>query len=153
MANTYTQLIIHGVFAVKYREAMTDKAWQEELFSYLGGAINEMGHRNLLVNGVADHVHILFGMKPTLALSDTMRDVKANASKWLNESGKLEHRFEWQDGYGGFSVSKTHLDAVFKYIKTQEEHHKQVSFRDEYMKLLKKNDVVFDEKWIFNDVL
>ena len=119
----------------------------------MGETLNKMGHRNLIVNGVSDHVHILFGMKPTLALSDTMRDVKANASKWLNESGKLKHRFEWQDGYGGFSVSRTHLDAVFKYIQTQEIHHKTVMFREEYLKLLKKNDVIFDDKWIFQDLI
>ena len=101
MANTYTQLIIHGVFAVKNRNAVIAKDWQDDLFGYIAASVNEMGHRNLLVNGVADHVHILFGMKPTLSLSDTMRDVKANASKWLNESGKLKNRFEWQIGFGG----------------------------------------------------
>ena len=153
MANTYTQLIIHGVFAVKNRNAVIAKDWQDELFGYIGASLNEMGHRNILVNGVADHVHILFGMKPTLSLSGTMRDVKANASKWLNESGKLKNRFEWQIGFGGFSVSKTHVDAVFNYIKTQEEHHRKVTFREEYLTLLKKNDVVFEEKWIFDDLL
>ncbi len=152
MANTFTQLIIHAVFAVKHREAVIEKEWQHELFGYMGATLNNMGHTNLIVNGVADHAHILFGMKPTLALSDTMRDVKANASKWLNESGKLKHKFAWQDGYAGFSISKTHLDAVFKYIKTQEEHHRKVTFRSEYLRLLKKNDVIFDEKWVFEDL-
>jgi len=111
-----------------------------------------MGHKPLIVNGVADHVHILYGMKPTLAISDTMRDVKANSSKWLNESANLKTRFAWQDGYGSFSVSKTHLDAIFKYIQTQEEHHRKISFREEYLAMLKKNEVAFDEKWIFHDL-
>jgi putative transposase len=152
MANTFTQLIIHGVFAVKHRNAIIEKEWQHELFGYIGASLNKMGHTNLIVNGVADHVHILFGMKPTLALSDTMRDVKANASKWLNESEKLKHKFTWQDGYGGFSISRTHLDAVFNYIKTQEDHHRKVTFRSEYLDLLSKNELVFDEKWIFEDL-
>ncbi|MEY4904598.1 MAG: hypothetical protein RLZZ292_2413 [Bacteroidota bacterium] len=152
MANTYTQLIIHSVFAVKYRQALIDKSWKHELYGYIGEVINNMGHKTLNINGIEDHVHILFGMKPTLAISDTMRDIKANSSKWLNESEKLETRFAWQDGYGAFSVSKTHLDAVYNYIKNQEIHHQKVLFREEYRTLLEKNDVIFEEKWLFDEL-
>jgi putative transposase len=153
MPNTYTQLLIHGVFAVKYRAAIIEKTWQNELFGYIGETLNGLGHKTLIVNGVTDHVHLLFGMKPTLALSDTMRDVKSNSSKWLNKKGILKADFAWQDGFGGFSISKTHLDSVYNYIKNQEEHHKKVTFKEEYLKLLRKNDVVFEEKWIFHDLI
>jgi putative transposase len=153
MPNTYTQLLIHGVFAVKYRAAVIEKTWQNELFGYIGETLNGLGHKTPIVNGVTDHVHLLFGMKPTLALSDTMRDVKSNSSKWLNKKGTLKADFAWQDGFGGFSISKTHLDSVYNYIKNQEEHHKKVTFKEEYLKLLRKNDVVFEEKWIFHDLI
>ncbi len=153
MANSYTQIILHSVFAVKYRQGLIHKAWKHELYDYMSAVLNNMGHKTLNINGVEDHIHILFGMKPTLSISDTMRDVKAHSSKWLNESEKLGTRFAWQDGYGAFSVSKTHLDAVYKYIQNQEEHHQKTAFREEYIRLLKKNDVVFDERWIFEELI
>ena len=153
MANTYTQLIIHTVFAVKYRQALIDKTWKQELHDYISTVINNMGHKTLNINGVEDYVHILFGMKPTLSISNTMRDIKANSSKWLNESGKLETRFAWQDGYGAFTISKTHLNAIHKYIEIQEIHHQKITFKEEYITLLEKNEVVFEEKYLFEDLI
>lgn len=153
MANTYTQLIIHAVFAVKYRQRLINKAWKQELYGFMGAIINNMGHKTLAINGIEDHVHILFGMKPTLTISDTMRNIKANSSKWLNESEKLETRFAWQDGYAAFSVSRTHLDAVYQYIANQEIHHQKTTFREEYIMLLEKNEVNFEEQWIFEDLV
>jgi putative transposase len=153
MANSYTQIVIHSVFAVKYREAQIDKAWKQDLYSYMGGILSNMGHQPLKINGVEDHVHVLFGMKPTLSISDTMRDLKSNSSKWLNEIEKTPSKFAWQDGYGAFAVSKTHQKALEHYIEIQEIHHQKTSFRNEYLKILTKNDVSFDEQWIFQDLL
>ncbi len=152
MANTYTQLLIHSVFAVKYRKAVLEKEWRQEVFGYIGASLEQMGHKCHIVNGVEDHVHLLFGMKPTLSISDTMRDIKANSSKWLNETGKLETRFHWQDGYSAFAVSRTHKDAVYRYIQNQEAHHSKTTFRNEYLTLLKKNEIPFDERWIFESL-
>ena len=153
MAGTYTQIHIQCVFAVKYRKAAIADEWKHELFGYLGATINRMGHTTLIVNGVHDHVHLFFGMRPKQALSDIMREVKSNSSKWLNESGKLSSRFEWQDGYGAFSYSKSQASSVITYIENQDKHHAKFTFRKEYMTLLEKFEIPYDERYIFDDLM
>ncbi len=149
MANTYSQIHIQTIFAVKYRQAMIDMAWKDELCSVIGNLINEAGCQSLIVNGVEDHVHCFFTMPPSVSISDVMQSAKAKSSKWLNETGYLEHRFEWQRGFGAFSYTKSHKENVIKYVKNQEEHHKQIKFIDEYTQLLKQNDIDYDDAYIF----
>lgn len=153
MANTYHQIYIQTVFAVKYRDAVIAKDWQSELFANIGNLINETGCKNIIVNGMQDHVHCFFGLKPSQSISDVMQIAKGRSSKWINDSNLLPHRFEWQEGYGVFSYSKSHIDAVFKYIKNQEIHHRKQTFREEYIEMLDKFEVVYDERYIFEGLV
>ncbi|MEY4903337.1 MAG: hypothetical protein RLZZ292_1152 [Bacteroidota bacterium] len=153
MANTYSQLHIQAVFAVKYRAAMIDKTWKDELCSIIGALINDTGCKNYIVNGVEDHIHCFFGLKPSIAISEVIQVAKAKSSKWINESGYLQERFEWQVGYGAFSYTQGHKENVYHYIKNQEEHHKKISFLEEYRQLLKQNDIGYDEAYIFKPLI
>ena len=153
MANTYHQIYVQTVFAVKYREAVIVKSLQSELFANIGNLINETGCKNIIVNGVEDHVHCFFGLKPSQSISDVMQIAKGRSSKWINDNKLLPHRFEWQEGYGGFSYSKSHIDRVFKYIKNQEAHHRKQTFREEYTEMLDKFGVDYDERYIFEDLI
>lgn len=152
MANTYSQLYIQAVFAVKYRNAVIDKKWRSDLMAVIGNIINETGCKTLIVNGVEDHVHCFFGLKPSISISDVMQSVKAKSSKWINENNLMLNRFEWQRGFGSFSYSKSAVNDVYKYIQNQEEHHKKQSFREEYIEFLNKFEVEYDEKYIFEDL-
>lgn len=149
MANTYTQIYIHVVFAVQERACTIKKEWKEELFKYISGIMKNQGVKLLAIGGVEDHVHILFALNPKIALSDLIRDVKANSSKFINEKGFVRGRFYWQEGFGAFSYSRSQINKVAKYIWNQEEHHNSKSFKDEYSELLSKFEVDFDEKYLF----
>jgi putative transposase len=151
MANTYTQIHIQTVFTVKYRNALILPEHKKEVFGYIGNIINNLGHKNLIVNGMPDHVHCLFGLNTKQSISDLMREVKANSSRWLNMQVWMQHKFEWQEGYGAFSYSKSQIDAVYKYILNQEEHHSKKTFRQEYLEFLKKFEIDHDEKYIFHE--
>jgi len=153
MANTYHQMYVMTVFAVKYRDAVIEKEWRTELMAVIGNLINETGCKTIIVNGPDDHVHCLFGLKPTLAVSDVMRSTKAKSSKWVNESGMVKTRFEWQEGFGCFTYSHSQINTVHKYIFHQEEHHKKESFKTEYIGILRKFAVDFDENYIFKDLI
>ncbi len=144
---------VQAVFAVKYREAVINKEWKHDLLAVIGNLINETDCKNIIVNGVEDHVHCFFGLKPRLSIADVMQSAKAKSSKWVNESGLLKHRFEWQVGYGCFSYSHSHADKVFRYIQNQEVHHKKQSFRDEYISMLRKFEVNFDEQYLFEALI
>ena len=151
MANTYSSMIAQTVFAVKYRNALIHQDWKEELFAVIGNLINETDCKTLIVNGVSDHVHCLFGFKAKHSISNVMKSVKSKSSKWLNESTYLKSRFEWQDGFGSFSYSYGQIDQVYNYIKNQEAHHKHVPFLEEYETLLNKYKVDYDERYIFKE--
>ena len=138
---------------MKYRKALINLDWKPELQAVIGNLINETGCKTLIVNGIPDHMHCFFGLKPSLSISDVMKSVKAKSSKWVNESGLLRHRFEWQTGYGCFSYSRSHIDAVIQYIRNQENHHQKMSFRDEYIKLLKTSGISYDEKFVFRELM
>lgn len=153
MSNTYHQMYIQTVFGVKYRDAVIEKEWKPQLLAVIGNLINETDCSTILVNGVEDHVHCFFGLKPSISVSNVMKNAKAKSSKWMNESGLLKHRFEWQSGFGCFSYSHSHIEKVFKYIQNQEEHHKKETFREEYLKMLKGFDIAYDEKYIFHDLI
>ena len=151
MANTYHQIYLQTVFAVKYREAVINKAWKSQLLGVIGNLINETGCKNIIVNGVEDHVHCFLGLKPVISVSELMKTVKAKSSKFVNDNDLTPHRFEWQDGYGVFSHSQSHIDKVFKYIQNQEEHHKKQTFQDEHLQFLKNFKIDYDEKYLFHE--
>jgi putative transposase len=149
MANTYTQIHIQVVFAVKYRKAKVKPEWQEELYKYITGIIQSEGHKLLAINGTEDHIHIFFGMRPVQALSDLIMKVKSHSSKWINEKGLSETKFQWQEGFGGFSYGKSQVPGIISYIHGQEEHHRKRNFLEEYKEMLKTFEVEFDEQYIF----
>jgi len=153
MANTYSQIHIQCVVAVRHRESLIKKPWNADLYRYLTGAIQYYGHKVLAINGMPDHVHVLFGMRPTQSLADLMREVKTGSAKWINSNGFLYGRFEWQEGYGAFSYEKSVLSSVIAYIDNQEEHHRYRTFREEYQDLLREFAVPFEEKYVFHEPL
>jgi len=145
MANTYHQIYIQTIFAVKYREAIIEKEWSAELFGVIGNLINDANCKTIIVNGVEDHVHCFIGLRPVVSVSELMQTVKAKSSKYINDHSLTHKHFEWQDGYGVFSYSQSQVDKVYKYIQNQEEHHKKQTFREEYLDFLKKFKVAYDE--------
>jgi putative transposase len=151
MANTYTQIHLQFVFAVKLRNALIDASFKDELYKYITGIITANNHKLLIINGMPDHIHIFVGMRPTQSVSDLLRDIKANSSKWINEKKFLKVKFEWQEGFGAFSYSKSHVQNVINYIQNQEEHHKKQTFREEYLEFLRLFEIEYDEKYIFYD--
>jgi len=136
MANTYTQLHIHFVFAVKLRAALIQKVWKDELHKYITGIFQANEHKMLQINSMPDHMHILIGMRPTQSISTLIQNVKTESSKWIKEKRFCSSTFAWQEGYGAFSYSKSHVGDVIRYIQNQEEHHKKEKFLDEYLRLL-----------------
>ena len=150
MANTYHQIYLQTVFAVKYRKAVIDKAWASQLFGVIGNLINEANCKTLIVNGVEDHVHCLIGLKPVVSVSELMKTVKAKSSKYINDHSLTKSRFEWQEGYGVFSYGQSQVDKVYKYIQNQEEHHKKQTFREEYLEFLANFHITYDEQYIFH---
>ena len=153
MSNTYHQIYIQAVFAVKYREALINDGSKSKIFSVIGNLINETGCKTIIVNGTEDHVHCLLALKPTISVSELMRIVKGKSSRYINEHQLTKHKFEWQEGYGVFTYSKSHLDIVYKYIANQEEHHKKQNFKDEYVSFLNKYNVKYDERYVFENLI
>ena len=150
MANTYAQIYIHVIFAVSGRQSLLKKEFREELHKYITGIIRNKGHKLIAINSMTDHVHILIGLKPDTALSDLVRDVKANSSKFINEQRWVVGKFSWQEGFGAFSYSHSQLDTVIQDIQNQEKHHSKKSFREEYLEMLKKFQVEYDTRYVFN---
>lgn len=146
----FTQLYIHLVFAVKYRERLLAKEIRDELFKYINGIISNRKHKVIKTNGMADHIHILFGLNPNDKISDLVACIKRESSSFLNEKKFSSGKFHWQDGYGAFSYGRSQLDVIYKYIANQEAHHKKRKFREEYVELLKKFEINFDEKYLFD---
>jgi len=152
MGNTFTQIHIQSVFAVQNRISIIRKAWKDELYKYITAIIQSNGHKVLAINGMPDHVHVFFGLRPTQSLSDLMQDVKGDSSKWINERGFVKGKFSWQEGYGAFSYSRSHVGKVIDYIRNQEEHHRKKTFIEEYTELLEKFGVDYDERYVFKPV-
>lgn len=150
MAGSFTQIYIQCVFAVKGRGCFLQKPWREEVFKYMAGMIKAKNHKPIIINGVADHVHLFFGLKPTMNVSDLVRDIKNNSSNFINEQKLIMGRFAWQEGYGAFSYGHSQIDAVYKYIQNQEEHHRNKSFKEEYISLLKKFEIEYNQKFLFD---
>ncbi|MCX6265921.1 MAG: IS200/IS605 family transposase [Bacteroidetes bacterium] len=152
MANTYTQIHIQAVFSVQNRNCIIKNPWKDELYKYVAGIIKNNGHKVLIINGMSDHVHLFFGMRPAQSLSNLMQDIKGDSSLWINKKGFIQGRFSWQQGYGAFSYGKSSVDNVINYIKNQEIHHQKKTFIEEYHDLLRKFDVDFDNRYIFKPI-
>ncbi|WP_300597183.1 IS200/IS605 family transposase [Niabella sp.] len=151
MANTYTQIHLQLVFAVKYRMALIAPAWKEELYRYITAIIQNKTHKLLAINGMPDHLHIFIGMRPVQSLSELMQHIKGDSSKWINEQGFTKQKFAWQEGYGAFSYSRSQVPDVIAYIRNQEQHHSRKTFAEEYIDFLKKFEIEYDEQFIFKE--
>ena len=149
MANTYTQIYIQVVFSVQGRQSLIQKERKEELYKYISGIVRNKKQKLIAINGTADHVHIFLGIKPDVALSDLVRDIKNNSSRFMNDKKWIRGKFSWQEGFGAFSYGHSQIDAVVKYIENQEQHHLKRVFQDEYREMLKKFNVEYDEKYVF----
>jgi len=152
MANTYTQLYVHVVYAVEGRDNLISPKWKNELFKYITGIITNKNQKLMAVNGMADHVHILIGLKPDCNLSDLVRDIKANSAKFINDKSWIAGKFEWQTGFGAFTIGQSQIDKTVKYILNQEEHHRERTFRDEYIDFLKAYKVDFKPEYVFKNI-
>lgn len=150
MANTFSQIYIQVVFAVQDRISLIHTSWEEELYKYISGIIDNKGQKLLAINGIPNHIHIFFGMKPTCCISDLIREVKKSSNEFINENRFTKSKFIWQEGFGAFSYSHSQIDSVIKYILNQKEHHKKQSFRDEYLNLLNKFGIKYKEEYVFN---
>lgn len=149
MPNTYSQIFIQIVFAVKGRQNLISKNNREELHKYITGIIQHKEQKLLTIFCMPDHLHILISIKPSISLSDLVRDIKVNSSKFINDKHWIQGKFSWQEGFGAFSYSKSHLDTVVKYILNQEEHHKTKTFKEEYIEFLEKFEIEYNENYLF----
>src|SRR5262249_43390670 len=150
MAHTFTYLTYHLIFSTKDRISLITPELKADLLAYIGGIIREIGGKALIINGTVNHIHLLAVLPPTKSVSDVMRIVKANSSKWVHEEVKIpKAKFGWQMGYGAFSVSKSTVDGVYRYIADQENHHKKVSFQEEFLHFLKQHGISYDERYIW----
>ncbi len=147
--STFTNLTYHVVFSTKYRQASIQDRWQQRLYEYIGGIIRAQNGHLIEIGGIEDHIHLLANFTPKKAISDLIRDIKANTSKWVNELSDQTYRFEWQKGYGAFTVSYSQIESVRKYIQNQREHHQTKTFEDEYIRLLTLHNIVFEHRYLF----
>lgn len=152
MSNTYTQIHLQCVFAVRYRDAVINPSWKERLHNYIIAIIQNNGHKVLAINSMPDHLHLFFGMRPNQSLSDLIQLVKGDSSEWINKQKLVAGKFRWQEGYGAFSYSKSHTNAVVKHVLEQEKHHHKKTFLEEYTELLQKFEIDFDERYIFKEM-
>ena len=152
MANTYTQLYIQFVFAVQNRRSLIQNEWKDELYKYITGIVQNNKHKLLAINGIPNHIHIFIGYQPHQLIPDLLQDIKGSSSGWINQKGFTNSKFNWQEGYGAFSYSHSQIDRVVKYIMNQEQHHKKKTFKEEYLKLLNKFTIEFDERYILKDI-
>ena len=150
MANTYTQIYIQVVFAVEWRQSLIDPDNKGEIHKYITGILRNKGQKLIEINSMPDHIHFLIGMQPDIALSDLVREVKKSSTKFIREQRLVRGRFQWQEGFGAFSYSRSSLDSVIRYIRNQEIHHRKATFETEYLTMLRKFDVAFEEKYVFD---
>lgn len=149
MANTYSQIYIQTVFAVEGRLSLIRPEFKEELYKYITGIVTNQRQKLISINGMPDHLHILIGLRPAMALADLVREIKADSSNFINRNKWVHGRFSWQEGYGAFSYGHSQLDTIIRYIQNQEQHHQRSSFKNEYLSLLRKFDIAFEDKYVF----
>ena len=148
--STFSQIYIQVVFAVQNRNTLINSSWQNELYKYITGIIQNKGQKLLAINGMPDHIHFLIGMKPACCLADLVREIKKSSNAFINEKQFCPFKFEWQEGYGAFSYSHSALDDVIRYIVNQKEHHRKISFKEEYKKFLISFNIEHDDKYLFD---
>ena len=148
MSDSYTNLLYHIVFSTKDRRPLITSKYETQLYDYVGGIVRGLGGISLALNGTEDHIHLLAKLRPDRALSDVLRDLKANATGWMHDLFPSLKNFSWQRGYGAFTVSQSNIEAVREYISRQKEHHRKVSFRDEFIQFLRENGIEYDERFI-----
>jgi putative transposase len=146
---TFTQIYVQLVFAVQNREAVLTREIQRRVFEYMSGTITNMKHKSIIVNGISNHVHILLGLNPSISVSDTVHDIKRSSSLFINKEKLCFGRFSWQEGYGGFSYSRSQIPDIYNYIENQKAHHQLKSFQQEYTDYLISNEMEFDTQFLF----
>lgn len=151
MSNTYTQIHIQCVMAVKYRQSLIAPEWKEQLHKYITGIVQNHGHKMIAINSMPDHLHMFFGFRPNQSLSDLMRQVKGESSEWINLQQFTPAVFRWQEGYGAFSYSRSHVQKVTSYVLNQDEHHRKQTFLEEYREFLKQFEIEYGERYIFKE--
>lgn len=149
MANTFSQIYIQTVFAVSSRLSLIKPAFKEDLYKYMTGIVRNQGQKLIAINGMPDHVHILVGLRPAMALADLVQEIKVDSTNFINRNKWVHGRFSWQEGYGAFSYGHSQLNTIIRYIQNQEKHHARRTFQDEYLTLLRKFDIAFEEKYVF----
>jgi putative transposase len=149
MADTYSQIFYHVVFAVRNRESLITPPIKDELYKYISGIVSNQKQKLFIINGMPDHVHLLLNCKPNMNLSDLVREIKEHSTKFINDKKILRGKFYWQAGFGAFTVSKKDVAMILNYIKTQEDHHQNKTFREEYLQFLKENEIEFKEEYLF----
>jgi putative transposase len=152
MANTYSKIYIQTVFAVSNRMSLIKPTFKEDLYKYITGIVTKQGQKLIAINGMSDHLHILIGLKSAMALADLVRNSKCDSSNYINKNKWVRGKFTWQDGYGAFSYGHSQLNSIIRYIQNQENHHSRRSFRNEYLTLLRKFDIAFEDKYVFEFV-
>ncbi len=150
MANTYSQAYFHLVFSPKNHEALIKKSWKNELEKYISGIVQNQNHKLLAIGSMPDHIHIFIGYNLNQLIPDLVEKIKTSSNEWINQNNFSQYRFEWQKGYGAFSHSRSQIDTVVKYILNQENHHSKKSFREEYLEILRKNDIKYNAKYLFD---
>ncbi|MEO7174217.1 MAG: IS200/IS605 family transposase [Saprospiraceae bacterium] len=153
MSNTYYQIYLHVIFAVKYRNAAIKPEWEKLLYSVMSKLINECECKSIIINGVEDHLHCLIALRPKISVSDLMRVVKSKSSKYINDHHFTPQKFQWQNGFATFSFSKRSLNRVYKYVENQKQHHKSQTFKEEYIEELKYQEISFEEKYLFQELV
>jgi putative transposase len=153
MANTYTQIHLHLIFAVQNRRSLIQNPWKDRLYEYITGIVQQHTHKMIIINGMPDHLHVVTGMRPIQSLSDLMQDIKGSSSKWINDNKLAKGKFTWQEGFGAFSYSKSQLPKLINYVKNQEEHHKKKTFIEEYKEFLNAFEIEYDERYIFKELV
>ena len=149
MANTYTQCYVHLVFAVKNRDSLIKIAWKNELGMYITGIIQNHNHKLLVINAMPDHIHIFIGYNVNQLIPNLVEEIKTSSNAWIKNNNLSKFKFEWQRGYGAFTHSHSQINTVIQYIKSQEIHHQKRTFREEYLELLQKNEIEFNDEYVF----
>jgi len=150
MANTFSQIYLQFVFAVQNRQSLIAKESKEELHKYITALVQARKAKMLAINCMPDHIHLFVGFKPTILISDFVKEIKVESNEFINAKKWIKGKFHWQEGYGVFSYSHSHIDAVIKYVLNQESHHQRKTFKEEYLDLLEKFEISFEERYLFD---